>query len=318
MWDKYPEIALELDLVEKYIKKNAYSRNGLLSEIAEDLISSGGKRIRPALVILSSKFGRYDRDTVIPSAGAVEVLHTATLVHDDIIDRAHLRRGRPTVAQKYGNDMAVYTGDYLFSKAMLMLSCNMQKEHLEKIARAVKVICEGEVDQFLDRFKPETSVYSYLKKSCRKTAVLFGAACAIGGGIAECPNQTVRALTKFGISYGMAFQIKDDLNDYVSSAREEGKPVVNDIMKGIITLPLIYAFQKSRALTESIRRAMGHGRDLSAEEAAEIAEMVIGAGGIEASRRLLERYIDKGRGHIESLPESEARTILGDLILRLN
>lgn len=314
MWSKYPELSNELQIVESFIKKNIRSRNKLLTKITRELIEAGGKRLRPALAIISSKFGDYDREKAVAVAGAIEILHTATLVHDDIIDRSKLRRGKVTVSEKYGSDMAVYTGDFLFTKAVLMFSKNITVNKLDRVAGAIKTICEGEVDQFQDRFNINTSVFSYLKRIKRKTAILFAAACAMGASIAECPDNIVRDLTRFGLFYGMAFQIRDDLNDFLSTPSVSGKPIGNDIMKGVITLPIIYSLKKSKALKGTISEFISKKDDKkSAEEVSKIMDMVKKAGGIEESKRLLEKYILKASSSLNNLPESHYKNILSDL-----
>jgi len=318
LWSKYPEIAGELKLVEDCIRKNSCSRNKLLLEVTRDLIEAGGKRIRPGFAIISSKFGDYDREKVIHLAGALEILHTATLVHDDIIDRSKLRRGKVTVSEKYGADMAVYTGDFLLTKAVLMLSRNMPVEKLEKIAKAIKSICEGEVDQYQDMYQINISVMTYLKRISRKTAILFGAACGLGAEISGCPADIVRNLAHFGINYGMAFQIKDDLNDYLSDVEKSGKPVGNDIIKGTVTLPLIYALNKSEEVRKLVSKLFENRGKVSAKEMSNINMLIRDCGGMEYSRKILRKYIKKGIKNLRKLPDNEYRSIFEELINKLD
>jgi heptaprenyl diphosphate synthase len=318
LWLKYPEIAGELKLVEECIKKNSCSRNKLLLEVTRDLIEAGGKRIRPGFAVISSKFGKYDRQKVIHLAGALEILHTATLVHDDIIDRSQLRRGKVTVSAKYGADIAVYTGDFLLTKAVLMLSRNIPVEKLEKIAKAIKSICEGEVDQFQDMYKINITVMTYLKRINRKTAILFGAACGLGAEISDCSADIVRNLTQFGINYGMAFQIKDDLNDYLSDVEESGKPVGNDIIKGTVTLPLIYALNKSQEVRKLVSKLFEDRGKITTEDMSKINALIRDCGGMDYSRKVLRKYIKRGIKNLRKLPDNKYRSILEELINKLD
>lgn len=317
MWSDYPEIAEELKAVEDFIRRNMHSRNRLLSEIAMDLLEAGGKRLRPAFVIISSKFGKYDREKTIPLAGALEILHTATLVHDDIIDRSKIRRGKATVSEKFGADMAVYTGDFLLTKAVLMLSRNISIEKLEYVAKAVKTICEGEVDQYLDACNLDTTVMSYLKRISRKTAVLFGAACALGAMAAECSDNSIRNLARFGFNYGIAFQIKDDINDFLSDTAVSGKPVGSDLMNGIITLPVIYAVNRSSAVRKLVAELFRNKDAAASRDISHITWLIEKHGGMDYSRKILRKYIDKGLKLLGRLPDNEYRDLFSKLITRL-
>jgi heptaprenyl diphosphate synthase len=317
LWTDYPEITSELLLVDEYIRNNVFSRNRLLNEVVGSLVEAGGKRLRPALVILSSKYGDYVREKAIPTASAIEILHTATLVHDDIVDRAKLRRGRTTVSEKYGFDMAVYTGDFLFTKSVLMLSRNIPMEKLDIVAKGIKTICEGEVDQFQDRFNIDTSIVTYLKRITRKTAVLFGAACAIGANIAGCPETVIKSLAKFGLYYGMAFQIRDDINDFVSNQVISGKPVSNDVSKGVVTLPLIHVLRSLKGARSIIEPILEKKDAMSPDEIMEVVGLVKENRGIEYSGKVLEKYIDRGLKSLNTLPGSQYKNIMEELISSL-
>lgn len=319
MWEKYPEIHDELKKVEIIIKQNIKSRNKLLTEVCRELVLSGGKRLRPAFVIISSKFGEYDGNKAIALAGALEILHTATLVHDDIIDCSKLRRGKVTVSERYGKDMAIYTGDFLFTKALILLTSykGIDLKGIEKpelAAKAIKTICEGEVDQYQQRFDPDITVFTYLKRICRKTAVLFAAACSMGAWSAGCPEDTVKILGKFGLNYGIAFQIRDDLIDFMSDSKKEGKPVIKDINEGVITLPVIYAISKDSGMRSIINRFSNGKTGLSNNDIKDILNIVNKSGGIEYSREMLDKYIERGLNEIRKLPPNKYTSIFSELI----
>lgn len=314
---RYPEIYNELKLVDELIKKSIESRNSLLSSVVDELVAAGGKRLRPAFVIMGAKFGRYDRKKVLHAAGAFEILHTATLVHDDIIDNSSFRRGKLTVSEKYGTEMAIYTGDYLFTKAVLMLSQGIAADKLDIIARGMKTICEGEVDQYRDRFEVNISVTSYLKRISRKTAILFSAAASLGASIGKCPQNVVHELGRFGLNYGIAFQIRDDLMDYLSDEKKEGKPVASDLAKGNLTLPAIFAIRKSKQAEKVLETLVVKKGTAPASEVMAALDMVKELGGIEDSRRLLDSYIERGLARLEKLPKNKYRDIFCDLIKEL-
>lgn len=322
LWEKYPEINTELKKVESIIQESIKSRNRLLTEICRDLISSGGKRIRSAFAIISSKLGEYDEDKATKIAGALEILHTATLVHDDIIDNAKLRRGKVTVSEKFGVDMAVYTGDFLFTKAILLLTaceglCTEKIEKPEIAVKAIKTICEGEVDQYQHKFDINTTVFSYLKRIGRKTAIMFAAACIMGAWSSGCPEEVVKTVGRFGLDYGMAFQIKDDINDYMSDTQKEGKPVIKDLNEGVITLPLIYAISKNPGIRNIVSNIRSLKKDLHIDELWEILETIKESGSIDYSLTVMDKYISRGLKELKKLPSNKYTEILQELIQAL-
>ncbi len=313
----YPEIKHELKFQEQIIRNNIKTRNKLLYDALSSLFISGGKRLRPAFVIICSKLGNYEREKVLSCAAAIEILHTATLIHDDIIDRSKLRRGKVTLSEKYGVDMAVYAGDFLFTKAILLFSDHIGVKKLEIIAKTIKSICEGEVDQYEARFNPEISVTDYLKRIKRKTAILFGASCALGSSMAGIPYRQVLSLGRYGSFYGMAFQIRDDLNDYISTEGISGKPVGNDLTEGLVTLPLIYAMRKDPVLREKIKNIFADKNIIKENDIRDIKEItgiVSQSSGIENAKLLLKKYIDKGLKQLKEIPDSQYKDILTSMI----
>lgn len=199
-----------------------------------------GKRLRPALIILSLKATGKWNPKVIPVAAAIEILHTATLIHDDILDEAELRRGQITVNARWGDDMALLLGDYLYFKAFSILSRVNEEEISEVVSATAQKICEGEVTQTCRAFDTSLSEEDYLKIIQLKTASFMGACCQIGTILAEAQPLIRQALEKFGLNFGTAFQILDDCLDFFSSTEKTGKTIGKDIQQGKITLPLIY------------------------------------------------------------------------------
>ena len=277
-----------------------------------DLFAAGGKRIRPALVLLAAKCGAYDLEKLTPAAIAVELIHAATLVHDDVIDRAQVRRGRPTVAARLGDEAAIVVGDFYFAKAYEQAAFTNSPDAVAILARAVMDICAGEVRQQAIRHRYDTNVSEYLRRIEAKTATLLAACCDIGallGGIDQAQRSALRA---YGRLLGLAFQIADDVLDYESSEDEIGKPIGHDIAEGFATLPLMMALEDD-AVGSKLRRLLQSQRELAGSEAHEVVELVRASDG---PRRALERareIASEARGQLETLGAGEAKAALAAL-----
>ncbi|HET9411093.1 MAG TPA: polyprenyl synthetase family protein [Candidatus Dormibacteraeota bacterium] len=265
-----------------------------------DLFAAGGKRLRPALVLLAAHLGRYELPVLTPAAVAVELTHAATLVHDDVIDRAPLRRGRPTVAASLGDEPAIVIGDYYFAKAYERAARTESPEVVALLADAVMEICAGEVRQQAIRHRYSTGVDEYMRRIEAKTATLLAACCDIGGLLGGVEAGVRAALREYGRLLGLAFQIADDVLDYTSSEDEIGKPIGHDLIEGFATLPLMMA-REDGDVAKELRAVLVDGRVLSLDEARRAAHIV--------------RESDGPRAALERAGElaSEARSRLGDL-----
>jgi heptaprenyl diphosphate synthase len=274
-----------------------------------DLFAAGGKRIRPALVLLSARCGHYDLDTLTPAAMAVELTHTATLVHDDVIDRAAVRRGRPTVAASLGDEPAIVVGDFYFAKAYEQAARTHTPEVVAILARTVMDICAGEVRQQAIRHRYSTGIDEYMARIEAKTATLLAACCDIGGLLSGQEEQRRSALRSYGRLLGLAFQIADDVLDYTGTQDELGKPIGHDIAEGFATLPLMLAM-KEDANAGTLKQLLRDGRELSADEAREVVELVRSSDG---SRRALDRaheLASEARAQLRELGGDEAARAL--------
>lgn len=313
IWENYPQLENDLIKVESFMKANVVSRKKIVTNISIDLIEAGGKRLRPAFVILAAKCGKkYNEDIIISLAAAVELIHTATLVHDDIIDEAKYRRGKESVQNKWGKDMAVYIGDYLLSTAFNILSDKTTITRLKEISSAVTDICEGEIDQYESRYKISSS-YSYIKKVTRKTAVLFMLCFSAGAYESNCDKKTIDALTKFGLNFGIAFQIRDDLLDYISQDSIIGKPVGNDVKQGYYTLPLLKAV-KDKKYGNKIKELLSKEENITDEELVKIYNYVKETNSIEETKELLTKYHNKCKSYLKNIKNKEVVDILNTLI----
>lgn len=296
----------ELREVEDHLKQALRSRQAVLEQASIQLVMSGGKRIRPALTLLGATFGCKQDPAVSKVAAAIELLHMATLVHDDIIDDSPLRRGEPTVQATYGREIAVFTGDWLLTKALLLLAEANTGERMIELAKTMVHICEGEVSQFASRHQ-KVSVYGYLRRIHGKTAALFGLSITAGAEQNAAAEPTLRALGKYGVFLGMAFQIYDDLLDYTAQRGQLGKPVGADIQGGIYTLPLLYALEDMQAAAEL--EPLLHTA-CKQQNTAAIIERVSHTDALERCHSLAKRYADKAVQAIAMLPETPAKAEL--------
>lgn len=314
MWEKYPVIREELAALETYLIEKFPQKGGFLDEVSQKMIKSGGKRIRPVLTILCAMFGTYERQKVFPVAVALETLHTATLVHDDIIDNSETRRGRVSIPAKHGIDLAVYTGDYLLVKSVLLLSeASLPGDKLEGMARALEQMCIGEVEQYIGR-KSVPTIRQYLKRIMRKTGILLSSACALGAYSGGCSEEKVKLLGRFGMYFGVIFQIRDDLLDLQSadSGKRIGKPVTRDLREGVVTLPVIYAIRNNDAVRIQLEKLfLGKGG------MDKLITNIISAGGAEGAKNLIQRYGQRCLNILRQFPAANSRDALEDTVLWL-
>jgi len=277
-----------------------------------DLFAAGGKRIRPALVLLAAKIGTYDLDLLSPAAMAVELTHAATLVHDDVIDRATVRRGRPTVAARLGDEPAIVVGDYYFAKAYEQAANTQAPEVVTILADAVMKICAGEVRQQAIRHQYQATLDEYMPRIEAKTATLLAASCDIGallGGLAAAPRAHLR---DYGRLLGLAFQIADDVLDYTGTEDEVGKPIGHDIAEGFATLPLMLAMEEA-SIAGRLSPLLRSGHELSAVEAEQVVALVRSS---QRPQRAIERarsLASDARHELETIGGGEAVQTLSAL-----
>lgn len=248
---KQPVIA-ELNQVDKLILSSLHSEIELVEQLGKHLIQTSGKRLRPLLVLLSAKACGYHGPEQITMATVIEFIHTATLLHDDVVDNASLRRGNPTVNSRWGNEAAVLVGDFLYSRSFQLMVELKNLTILQIIANATNTIAEGEVLQLLHQHNPETSEQKYLHVIRSKTAKLFEAAAEVGAVLANSPSHIQYALAQYGLHLGTAYQLIDDVLDYQANAQEFGKQLGNDLAEGKPTMPLIYLYHHGSAEQKSL------------------------------------------------------------------
>jgi geranylgeranyl pyrophosphate synthase len=277
-----------------------------------DLFEAGGKRIRPALVLLAGRCGTFDAARLMPAAMAVEMTHSATLVHDDVIDRSSVRRGRPTVAAQLGDEPAIVIGDFYFAKAYEHAARTQSPQVVAILARTVMSICAGEVRQQAIRYRYSTNIDEYMLRIEAKTAILLAACCDIGSLIGGLNDANRAALHEYGRQLGLAFQIADDVLDYMGTAGEVGKPIGHDIAEGFVTLPLMLAMEDA-SVSGRLAELLVDREPLSAEAAVEVAELVRRSQG---PRRALEQageHANAAREQLTSFEPGSAVDALGGL-----
>ncbi|WP_405741297.1 polyprenyl synthetase family protein, partial [Anaerovibrio slackiae] len=271
-----------------------------VNEVGTHLVTSGGKRLRPALCLLSARGGGdFDLERTLPLAVALELIHTASLVHDDVIDSAATRRGSATANAKWGNQISILAGDYLFAKAFaLVAESNYSKRVDRQLARLICDLSSGELIQNREIYHASCDVDEYFERIAKKTANFIAIACQLGGDVAKLPESYIQALYDFGYNVGMAFQLTDDLLDLTSDAKTLGKPAGNDILQGIVTLPAIRALEMSPDRDEL--RQIVTDRNMTPEMVQRALEIVRASDGIEFTRKKVEEFLE---GAVAALPE---------------
>jgi heptaprenyl diphosphate synthase len=300
--DLFGPVAADLATVEVELRKEIQRDPPEVARPMADLFEAGGKRIRPALVLLSARCGSYALDRLMPAAMAVELTHAATLVHDDVIDRSSTRRGRPTVAASLGDEQAIVIGDFYFAKAYEKAARTQVTEVVDILARTVMCICAGEVRQQSIRFRYGTDVDEYMQRIEAKTAMLLAACCEIGALLGSLGTDERAALRAYGRELGLAFQIADDVLDYTGAEGEVGKPIGHDIVEGFATLPLMLS---------SIELA--DGQRLPNDEARRVVEAVRKSDGPKLALERALQHSNAARDQLRQLHRSEATSALESL-----
>ncbi|WP_097026434.1 polyprenyl synthetase family protein [Clostridium peptidivorans] len=313
IWNDYEEIKTELISVISIMEKSTKCKNKKIENSIKDLIHSGGKMLRPAFVLISSHFGEYDSNKAKSLAAVMEMMHMATLVHDDIVDDSKLRRGQPTTQSKYGKDYAVYIGDFLFCVCFKILASMSSLQNIKIDSNSMSRICLGEIDQLSSRFDTELSIKSYLSRISGKTAELFSLSLYIGAAESGCSDALSKQFWKIGHNIGMAFQIIDDTLDYIGTDASIKKTPANDIKQGIFTLPLIYAALKSKKDFEPYFK-----KDFfSHEDVNDIIMLVNKHNGVDKAIDLADKYTKKAFKLINTLPENPYKKVLKELSEKL-
>lgn len=304
-------IADDLAQVEGLLAGVAQVDYEALAAPLRHVLQGQGKRLRPALLLLAAKLYRYEPRRLLPAAAAVELLHTATLVHDDLIDNSPVRRGQPTLNTFISSGATVLVGDYLFAHAAAFAAATGSLKVMEVFSRLLKTICQGELRQIFSAGDWQQTPADYYRKISSKTAALFAAATEIGAILSHAPSPAKAALHNYGYHLGLAFQIVDDILDFVGDEEQMGKPVGSDLRQGNLTLPALYCLWE-RPQDNPIRRLLAGDGDLE-ENVAEAVRLVRSSSAIAASYREASAQATQAQESLRPLPNNPSRSLLHSL-----
>jgi heptaprenyl diphosphate synthase len=304
------EVRARLEEVETALEKAVRADSEMLAETARYLLAAGGKRFRPMLVLLSGYFGDPSDPRLIPGSVAIELVHAATLYHDDVIDEADSRHGVPSVNARWDNTVAILTGDFLFARAS-EISSDLGADVIALLARTIATLCDGQIREVEASGDVDQTREAYLEVIRRKTGALIATSCRMGGMLSAAAPRHVGVLEAYGEALGMAFQLSDDIMDVTSSASELGKEPGVDMKEGVYTLPVLLALAEGEDGAEL--RALLSAGPPEGERLARALEIVREPATIEGARAAVAEEVDRARGLAERLPEGVARTALVQL-----
>ena len=302
----------ELKKVEEQFEKHLITETPLIHKVAEYVISSGGKRIRPILLIVASKLCGYDGNDHISLAAVIEFIHTATLLHDDVVDNAPLRRGKASANTIFGNEAAVLVGDYLFAKSFKVLSDINNIKVIKSYSDATTLMAEGEVKELVKTADIKTGEKDYLDIIIKKTAVLFACASEVGAIIAGKEEKCAKKLYDYGLNIGIAFQLMDDALDYISD-KEFGKFIGNDLKEGKLTLPLIHAIERASQDEKEVITNIIYKKRLASKDLRTVLSLVKSYGSIDYTISKAKDAIKKAKKNLDIFPDSKYKNSLIDI-----
>ncbi|MGM0365149.1 MAG: polyprenyl synthetase family protein [Actinomycetota bacterium] len=296
----------DIQKLEQYLQGFARGLDGILQEGITNTLLAGGKRIRPALFFISARNKKYDIDYLLPAAASIEIIHTASLIHDDIIDKSELRRGKKTIHSIYDNDTAKYIGNYLFTHTFSLLNSYSQPRILSEMSYAAENLVKGEFNQLKKHKKLNQDEDYYFNMINEKTSSLFKASCALGGMLSGSTKADIDKLRSFGQLLGTAFQINDDLLDIgVNRKGSIGKPIGNDIRQENVTLPVIYAL-KDPELKDSVKRILGKANK-SEKDISLMLDMINRTGAVNTAKAKFESYLARAQKAVDSIGGQQRR-----------
>jgi octaprenyl-diphosphate synthase len=299
----------DLDRVEQVLIDSLHSDVPLISLVGKHVFQSGGKRMRPLLTILASRLCGYAGSAHIRMAAVVELIHTATLLHDDVVDHAELRRGTRTVNDLWSNETSILVGDFLFTRSFCMMVENQDMEILNLMAETCRLLAEGEILELSKSGDPLIHERDYLGIVKNKTAVLISAACRMGAVLAQRPDLQ-ESLSQYGMNLGMAFQLVDDILDYAAEEEELGKRIGKDLSEGKVTLPIIRTLNQSGKTVKDKIAGIIRNRSQSPDDLRTILEAIHQFDGLEHSHRMALGYVESAKASLNLLPESSEKLSL--------
>lgn len=307
----------DIEKVEQFLKDDIKTSVPLINEVILYLLSSGGKRLRPVFLALSARMCGYKGENIPAMSAVIEYIHTATLLHDDIIDGAKYRRKRPTANSLYGNDVAVLCGDFLYSRSYITLTEYGAKQVQMILSSAALTMSEGEVIQLLKTGDINLTFDDYIQIITRKTAVLFSAACEIGGRLAEVSEDKIKALKDFGYYLGLGFQMTDDILDYMGNPEITGKKNGTDLFEGKLTLPVIKTLEKADNNEKSIITEMFKKKERNDDDLKVLKDIMVKYDIEKISEKTADEYINKSLNSLNIFEDNDYRKALITLALAM-
>nr|WP_301285984.1 heptaprenyl diphosphate synthase component II [Lysinibacillus endophyticus] len=308
----YSDLKADIDIIEKELEIALNSSSQLINDASLHLLQAGGKRIRPVFVLISAKFGQYNIDQVKNIAVPLELIHSASLVHDDVIDDSDLRRGRHTVKAQWNNRVAMYTGDFIFARALEYVTSIENPRVHQILAKTMVEICNGEVIQIEDKFRSNQNIKDYFRRIKRKTALLIESSCELGAVVSGLDDKNVRHLKQFGYFVGMSYQIVDDILDFTATDKELGKPAGSDLLQGNITLPILLL--KDHPTISRFIELAANG-EVTEQQRLEMLSIVRKSDAIKQSINVSNHYLRKALKEVDALPNHPMKKKLRDIAL---
>ncbi|WP_303673217.1 polyprenyl synthetase family protein [Vampirovibrio chlorellavorus] len=315
-------ILAPLNSVKDNLKAIIPPQSAVLAETVEYSLLSGGKYLRPVVTLLCAQASKPQSASEIHQAveasAVAEMIHVATLLHDDVIDGSELRRGRKTVRAQWGNKISILSGDYLLAQASVKLAKLGNPRLVSIFAHVLADLCDGEVEQMNSSYHLDTAWDSYYRKTMCKTASLFSAGCESAGVINGLPEAQIQALKSYGHHFGIAFQVADDLLDYTATEAEMGKPVLDDLRNGLLTAPILLALESEKLSAEAqaeLKQLTTQLFETPSDETLiqKIQDYLTKADAVAGTQRLADQYVEKAKQSLDFLPDSEAKTALINL-----
>ena len=311
----FEPVEKEIALVEETLKETTEVEYPWLTDLLDYIVDSGGKRIRPALTLLCGKFHHYNLDTLIPMAAGVELLHTATLVHDDTIDKSDKRRGKPTASNIWGGGIAILAGDYVFAQSAELVARTGNLRVIKLFAHTLMALCTGELGQNLNSYNPDETQQGYFSRIAHKTASLFSTATESAGVLSQAPEKAIQSLKNYGHNLGMAFQIADDILDFTADENKLGKPVGSDLIQGTMTLPsiLLREWYPNDTSIEDVFKNNGHNGDNQQQSLDLAIDIIHNSDIIPECYRVARTFVSNAQQAIEEFPENASKQALVEI-----
>ncbi|MDQ5823513.1 MAG: polyprenyl synthetase family protein [Chloroflexota bacterium] len=306
-------VAADIAGIDNLLRSISTLDNPLLNDMIEAIIAAGGKRLRPAILFMSARFNDYALERLLPMSAAIELLHTATLIHDDTIDEALVRRGLPTLNSLIDPGTTVLVGDYIFAKSAVLSTMGGKQRATRIFAESLVTICEGEIEQKFSTHHVPRSVEQYYKRIYSKTAVLFAAAGELGAVLSDAPEEHVQSLRHYGKQVGMAFQIVDDILDFRSTTQQLGKPAGGDLRQGTVTLPTMYYLETANEAGRDIVTRVIETEERTESLVEQAITLVNESGAVERAHSEAVRYVEEAKAALTMLPDVPIRQSLIDL-----